>query len=123
MTAGVPACRRAKAWHKARLAPPARHPGRAVLGGLLPPLHSFPANLPAVNWCARLFLSRGSPNAGRPLQPPRAYDTFFYWLHRWSHRNKWIFRWVHGTHHDMTAVLSVVTTGAAPCCPVRAFPS
>jgi lathosterol oxidase len=28
------------------------------------------------------------------------HDTYYYWLHRWMHRSKRIYRLVHKTHHD-----------------------
>ncbi|KAI8469894.1 MAG: diacylglycerol acyltransferase-domain-containing protein [Monoraphidium minutum] len=39
------------------------------------------------------------------------YDTFFFFVHRACHKNKLLFRYIHGTHHDMRAVLDVSTTG------------
>jgi len=27
------------------------------------------------------------------------YDFFYYWVHRFFHVNKWVFKWVHGKHH------------------------
>jgi sterol desaturase/sphingolipid hydroxylase (fatty acid hydroxylase superfamily) len=42
-----------------------------------------------------------------------AFDTYFYWLHRWMHR-KSIYKWVHKTHHYSTAPNLLTTLSVHP---------
>ena len=39
----------------------------------------------------------------------QAYDTWFFWVHRYAHINKWLFRYVHAKHHRNDAYLSVTS--------------
>lgn len=39
-----------------------------------------------------------------------AYDTYFFFVHRYAHINKWLFRHVHSKHHRNDVYLNVITT-------------
>lgn len=38
-----------------------------------------------------------------------AYDTYFFWMHRFAHVNKWMFRNIHAMHHRPDAHLDVTS--------------
>jgi sterol desaturase/sphingolipid hydroxylase (fatty acid hydroxylase superfamily) len=42
-----------------------------------------------------------------------AFDTYFYWLHRWMHQ-KTIYKWVHKIHHYSTAPNLLTTLSVSP---------
>ena len=44
-----------------------------------------------------------------PCTPWQAYDTWFFFAHRYMHQNKFLFRHVHGMHHRSDAYLNVTS--------------
>jgi sterol desaturase/sphingolipid hydroxylase (fatty acid hydroxylase superfamily) len=52
-----------------------------------------------------------APSSPPPAPPPprQAYDTWFFFVHRYAHINKWLFRHVHAMHHRNDAYLNVTS--------------
>lgn len=42
-----------------------------------------------------------------------AFDTYFYWLHRWMHQ-KSVYKWIHKIHHYSTAPNPLTTLSVSP---------
>lgn len=48
------------------------------------------------------------------------YDFIFYWFHRWSHANKWMYRNWHAIHHEVRYAL-ICVCGVMRFCKLQYF--
>ncbi|RZL06119.1 MAG: sterol desaturase family protein, partial [Rubrivivax sp.] len=93
--------------------------GYYFLGGLLPPFLTIVATT-ALAWFASGLVPAGFyawvaslPFALRVAAMVVLGDLAFYWAHRWSHENEWLWR-MHAVHHSPTELDWLVNTRAHP---------
>jgi sterol desaturase/sphingolipid hydroxylase (fatty acid hydroxylase superfamily) len=93
--------------------------GYYFLGGLLPPFLTVMATA-ALAWFVSGLVPAGFyvwvaslPFAVRVGAMVLLGDVAFYWAHRWSHENEWLWR-MHAVHHSPTALDWLVNTRVHP---------